>query len=250
MSSADARHLWALVNERHTDQQADGLWAESDIGWGLFRRPEAELQVLGPLTGARVLELGCGTAYFSAWLHRAGALPTGVDLSRAQLATARRCQQQHGLAFPVIEADAGAVPLAPGTFDLVVSEHGAAPWCDPRRWVPEAARLLRPGGRLVFLTTSVLAGLCVPAEEGVAAEQLQRPQADLADIVWPGGGREHHPGHGEWIAHLTGAGFVVDALHELGAPEGAAEPAFYEIVTADWARRWPAEDLWAAHLPT
>lgn len=249
MTDPDARQLWALVNERHTDQQAEGLWEQDEIGWGLFRRPEAQLGVLGPLAGTRVVELGCGTAYFSAWLRRAGALPVGVDLSREQLATARRCQDRHGEAFPLIEADAGAVPLASGTFDLVVSEHGAAPWCDPRRWLPEAARLLRPGGRLVFLTTSVLAGLCVPADEGVATDRLQRPQADLAEIMWPGGGREHHPGHGEWIAHLRRAGFVVDALHELGAPDGAPEPEFYEIVTADWARRWPAEDLWVARLP-
>ena len=57
------------------------------------------------------------------------------------------------------------------SYDLVVSEHGAAAWCDPEQWLPEAARLLRPGGRLVFLTNSHLSALCVPAEEGVAGEQ-------------------------------------------------------------------------------
>jgi hypothetical protein len=41
-------------------------------------------------------------------------------------------------------------------------------------------------------------------------------------------------------------GFVVQALHELYTPAGAATPAYYGIATAEWAGRWPVEDLWAA----
>ena len=74
-----------------------------------------------------------------------------VDLTPAQLETARRCQEEFGLTFPLVEADAEDVPLPDGGFDLVVSEHGAGVWCRPDAWVGEAARLLRPGGRLVFL---------------------------------------------------------------------------------------------------
>ena len=92
-----------------------------------------------------------------------------VDLSHDQLVTARRMQTQVGPVFPLVQGDGERVPLASGRYDLVVSEHGAAAWCDPERWLPEAARLLRPGGRLVFLTNSHLSALCVPAEEGVAA---------------------------------------------------------------------------------
>ena len=113
----------------------------------------------------------------------------------------------------------------------------------------EATRLLRPGGRLICVTISVLAALCVPEEEGYATDRLQRPQRSLSPVTWPGGGTEHHPGHGEWIRLLVGAGLVVDALHELHPPAGAATHADYEIVTAEWAERWPAEDLWIAHKP-
>jgi SAM-dependent methyltransferase len=180
---------------------------------------------------------------------RAGATAVGVDVSRPQLETARRCQRRFGLRFPIVEADAEAVPLRGEAFDLIVSEYGASPWCDPARWIPEAARLLRPGGRLVFLTNSVLAGLCVPADGGFAGDRLLRAQRDLAQVVWPGGGVEHHPGHGEWIRLLDSAGFVVDALHELYAPEDAPTPEYYDIATSDWARRWPVEDVWVAHRP-
>ena len=143
-----------------------------------------------------VVELGCGTAYFSAWLARRGARPVGVDLTAAQLDTARRCQQQLGVDFPLVEADGAVVPLRDARFDLVLSEYGASVWCDPERWIAEAARLLRPGGRVVFLTNSVLATLCVPEDEGEAGERLLRPQRGLNRVQWPGGGIEFHPGHG------------------------------------------------------
>ena len=243
------RAVWADVNADVTDPGATELWLQEEISWGLFRIPEAMLGIIGDVWGLAVAELGCGTAYLSAWLARAGARPVAIDLSRDQLVTAVRCQLEHHLAFPLVEADAAVVPLRGGAFDLVISEYGAAPWCEPTAWVGEAARLLRPGGRLVFLTNSVLAALCVPEDEGHATDQLQRPQRALSPVTWPGGGTEHHPGHGEWIRVLVGAGLVVDALHELHPPAGALTNADFEIVTAEWAGQWPAEDLWVAHKP-
>jgi SAM-dependent methyltransferase len=242
------RTLWSHVNEAFADRDADRRWDARGVAWGLFERPESELGVLGDVEGLDVAELGCGTAFLSAALARAGARPVGFDLSRPQLRTAQRNQARTGIMFPLVEADAARVPVRTATFDLVVSEYGAAPWCEPRRWLAEAARILRPGGRLVFLTNSVLAGLCVPAEGGVAGGQLLRGQPDLRRIHWPGGGVEHHPGHGQWICELQRAGFVLDALHELHAPADAVRPDHYDIVTVEWARRWPAEDLWVAHV--
>jgi len=241
------RDLWATVNAQFTDEEADSLWRRPGIVWGLFARPEVELGVLGDVAGLDVLELGCGTAYLSAWVARAGARPVGVDLSRAQLASAARCQQRYGPSFPLVEANAESVPLRSGSFDLVVSEYGASLWCDPRLWLHEAARLLRPGGRLVFLTNSVLSALCVPADGGFAGDRLLRPQRSLFEITWPDGGVEFHPGHGDWIRMLRGNDFAVDALHELHPPPGAPPPDYYEIVTPAWAASWPAEDLWVAH---
>ena len=135
---------------------------------------------------------------------------------------------------------------AAASFDLVVSEYGASVWCDPEQWTAEAARLLRPGGRLVFLTNSVLATLCVPEAEGPAQEQLLRPQRGMNRVRWPGGGVEFHPGHGDWIRILRANGFEIEALSELHAPPGATTPEYYDIASAAWAQKWPAEDLWSA----
>ena len=141
------RALWAVMNERFTDSAAEDMWSRPDTAWGLFAVSERDLGVLGPVHGLDVVELACGTAYFSAWLARAGARTVAVDLSHEQLMTARRMQTQVGPVFPLIQGDGERVPLASGRYDLVVSEHGAAVWCDPKRWLPEAARLLRPRGR-------------------------------------------------------------------------------------------------------
>jgi SAM-dependent methyltransferase len=240
------RALWAVVNERFTDAAAEALWSSPEVVWGLFGMPDRRLGALGDVPGLDVVELASGTAYFSAWLVRAGARAVALDLSGEQLTTARRLQQRFGPVFPLVQADAEQVPLASGCCDLVVSEHGAAAWCDPERWLPEAARLLRPGGRLVYLTNSLISALCVPDEGGVAEEHLVRGQRDAYQVRWPGGGVEFHPSHGDWIRLLRSSGFVVEDLHEIYAPSDSADHSFYEIVSAEWAARWPAEELWVA----
>ncbi len=241
------RELWTKTNEEYTDGAAERGWSKREFTWGVFGVPERELGVLGDLAGLDVIELGCGTAYLAAWLARQGARPVGVDVTPAQLETARRMQAETGLSFPLIEASAEDVPLPDGGFDLAVSEYGASLWCDPVRWLPEAARLLRPGGRLVFLTNSPLSVLCVPAGPGPATERLMRPQRGMYSVTWEHeDGVEFHVGHGEWIDLLHAAGFEVERLVELYAPDDAETHPYYDTATVDWAQRWPSEDLWAA----
>ena len=220
-------------------------WEADAAPWGIWHIPEQELGVLGDVAGLDVVELGCGTAYWSAWLARRGARPRGVDLSEAQLATARELQAEHGLVFPLLHASAEDVPLPDECCDLALSEYGASLWCDPSAWIAEAARLLRPGGRLVFLTNSLLIALCAP-DTGTASERLQRSQRAIRRLEWPGeDGVEFHLAHGEWIALLRDHKFVVEALHELFAPAGAEQTRF-DWVTPEWASRWPHEEIWVA----
>jgi SAM-dependent methyltransferase len=137
------------------------------------------------------------------------------------------------------------VPLADASFDLVISEYGASIWCDPYRWVPEAARLLRPRGRLVFLRNSTLLMLCVP-DVGAAGDRLLRPQAGLHRMSWQSDpGVEFHLGHGDWLRLLRTSGFEVEDLVELYAPDDAASAAL-DFVTVQWARQWPVEEVWFA----
>jgi SAM-dependent methyltransferase len=239
---------WTETNAQYTDEAAAAAWATAEIGWGMFQVPEADLDVLGDVAGLDVVELGCGTAFLSAWLARRGARPVGVDPTPAQLATAQRLMGETGIEFPLVQAAGEAVPLPDASFDLALSEHGAATWADPRRWIPEAARLLRPGGRLVFLHTTPLAHICFPelGSEQVTTE-LQRPYFGLGRTIWEGEtGVEWQLTHGDWIAVLLGAGFDIKRLLELQAPADAATHAYYAYVPAEWARQWPGEEIWVA----
>jgi ubiquinone/menaquinone biosynthesis C-methylase UbiE len=250
MSSSDLERniaSWTKANAEYTDANARAAWAKDDVNWGVFGVPERELGALGEVSGLDVVELGCGTAYFSARLAKLGARPVGIDPTPAQLATARRMMAETGIEFPLVEAPGEDVPLPDESFDLAVSEYGASLWAIPERWLAEAHRLLRPAGRLAFLTNSTLVILC-SEDEGAAVERLVRPQfGGLGRIEWPGEeGVEYHPSHGEWIGLLREAGFEVEALHELRAPEQRATHTYYDYVTVEWARKWPAEDVWVA----
>jgi SAM-dependent methyltransferase len=238
---------WTQINAEHTDGRAEKEWAPQEVSWGVFGVRETDIgSPLGDVAGLDVVELGCGTAYFSAQLAYRGARPVGVDPTPAQLATARRMQAGGGPAFPLVEAPAERVPLPDAAFDLAFSEYGASLWADPAMWIPEAGRLLRPRGRLVFLTNSVLSYLCAP-DVGLIVDSLQRPQFGMYRIQWPGdAGTEYNLSHGDWIRTLRRGGFEVEELIELQAPPDAVTHGYYEDVTADWARRWPAEEIWVA----
>src|SRR5688500_15746027 len=136
-------------------------WA-GEPEWGIWKIPETELGLLPEVAGLDVLELGCGTAYVSSWLARRGARPIGVDPTTAQLRSARLLQDEFDIHFPLVMGTGENVPFADASFDLVFSEYGAAIWADPYRWIPEAARVLRPGGRLIFLGNGVILMLCSP----------------------------------------------------------------------------------------
>src|SRR5437764_15154388 len=178
------REVWTQENASYTGPKALEAWQQEEIRWGVLHVPESEVGALPNVAGKDVVELGCGTAYFSAWLARRGARPVGVDVTPAQLESARARQRQLGIEFPLLAASAEDVPLPDASFDLALSEYGASIWCDPERWIAEAARLLRTGGDLVFLVNSAPAILCSP-DEGKVAEQLQRPQFGMHRFVWP-----------------------------------------------------------------
>ncbi len=220
-------------------------WA-AEPSWGTWGVPEAELRILPDVAGLDTIELGCGTAYVSAWLARLGARPVGVDITPAQLATARSLQAEHGIRFPLLEASAEAVPLPDASFDLAISEYGASIWCDPYRWIPEAARLLRPGGWLIFLVNGTILMLCSPDEEVPVEDRLVRDYFGMHRFAWPGEneGVEFHIGYGDMIRLLRANGFEVENLFEIQAPAG--EIRSFSFVTPEWARRWPSEEVWVA----
>jgi ubiquinone/menaquinone biosynthesis C-methylase UbiE len=226
---------------------AERSWAVApgDERWGLFGVPESTVRMLpDDLAGLDAIELGCGTAYVSAWMARRGARVVGIDNSPKQLETASRMQREHGLEFPLLLGSAEQVPSPDASFDFAISEYGAVLWADPDAWLPEAARLLRPGGRLHVLTNSVLAFLASPSDpDAPVEERLIQDQFGMGRTVWAGETSvEFHLSHSDWIRRFREAGFEIVELVEAQVPEGATTR--YEWMPYEWARRWPCEDVW------
>lgn len=194
--------------------------AGSDLVWGPEGWTEAELGLLGPVEGRRVLEVGAGGAQGSRWLAAAGAQPVALDLSHAMLAHSRRLSP----AVPLVQADAGALPFAAGSFDLACSAYGAIPFvADVGAVFAEVARVLRPGGRWVFSVTHPVRW-AFPDAPGPAGLVADRPYFDRTPYVERDAGGtptyvEHHRTLGDTVRALTAAGLRVLDLVEPEWPE-------------------------------
>jgi SAM-dependent methyltransferase len=182
--------------------------------WGPEGRTEAELGLLGPLEGRRVLEVGAGGAQGARWLAGRGAVPVALDLSHGMLAHALGRVPHVAL----VQADAEALPFASASFDLACSAYGAVPFvADVALLFEEVARVLRPGGRWVFSLTHPVrwAFPDAPGPSGLVADRpyfdrtpyVERDDSGVATYV------EHHRTLGDTVRALVGAGLrVVDLV--------------------------------------
>jgi len=188
-----------------------------------------------------VLELGCGAAQWSISLAGLGARPVGLDLSPRQLEHARRAMADAGVEFPLVEASAEEVPLRDGSFDIVFCDHGAFNFADPRRLVPECARLLRRGGLLAFSMPSPILDIFWNEENEKLDERPQNDYFELRRFEDEEGVNFQLP-YGEWIRLFRANDFAIEDLIEL-RPGPDAETS-YDLVTLEWARRLPGEHIW------
>jgi SAM-dependent methyltransferase len=221
-------------------------WDEEQLTWGNWAVAESDVELLeGVAPGADVIELGCGTGVICAWLTRLGYRAVGVDIARAQLETAAQLQTEFGLRFSLLHANAESLNYADDSFDCAISEYGASLWCDPRNWLPEAARVLRPAGRLVFVINSPMLMAATPTDGSPAGDRLVRDYFAERRVVFEGDGAiEFHATHSEWLQMLRAEGLVLEKVIET-RPQPHAKPRF-EFASVHWARRWPSEEIWIA----
>ncbi|MBN1145795.1 MAG: class I SAM-dependent methyltransferase [Anaerolineales bacterium] len=133
----------------------DALAATYDRRFSRQRRcgeSEALLELARSSGARQILEAGCGTAHWLARLYRelgAQVALYGLDLSGGMLAQASRC----ALPLRLLCGRAEQMPLAPQSFDLVYCLNAIHHFEQPRAFIHEARRLLRPGGALAIIGT-------------------------------------------------------------------------------------------------
>lgn len=236
---------WAEVGARLWEAPVPvwGNWGVSDEGLSLLPDQMSEMAAI---------ELGCGTGYVSGWMARRGARVTAIDVSPAQLATARRLAAQHGAEIRFLEGNAENTGLPDAGFDFAVSEYGAAIWCRPELWLAEAWRLLRSGGRVVFLGNHPLSLLCSPLNGAACDRLLHRPYRDMWGADWTEveiepSGICFNLTMADWMALFGKIGFAVTAYKEIYAPDWAEDTR--AAVPADWAKSYPVEQVWFLQKP-
>ncbi|MDQ6780885.1 MAG: class I SAM-dependent methyltransferase [Candidatus Eremiobacteraeota bacterium] len=234
--------FWDAYSDEYQHAHGRQLDWRSQLGWGVWDIPETSLRVLGDVAGLDVLELGCGAAQWSIGLALQGARPVALDLSERQLAAARTLMKDAGCDFPLVHASAEHVPLPDASFDIVFCDHGAMTFADPFATVPEASRLLRAGGLFAFNIGSQLRELCWDQKRDAVDPQLRHDYFGMHRLD-DGETVVFQLPYGEWLRLFRRHGLILEDLIEL-QPAADAVTTYEGFVPLDWARRWPAENIW------
>ncbi|RZT85449.1 methyltransferase family protein [Pseudonocardia sediminis] len=228
VGSAESEH----ASRRWWDADARDYLAEhgADIGdaefvWCPEGLHEGDAGLLGDVTGARVLEVGAGSAPCSRWLAAQGARPVALDLSAGMLAHAAELGGRTGIRVPLVQAGAERLPFGDAVFDIACSAFGAVPFvADPGRVMREVARVLRPGGRWVFAVNHPIRWAFPddPGPDGLTVTQSYFDRTPYLEVDADGAATyvEHHRTLGDRIRDVVAAGLVLEDLVEPEWPEG------------------------------
>jgi SAM-dependent methyltransferase len=204
--------LWNAYGDNHLSRGTE-IPEPGSLHWGYWEGVGPGEEILGDLTGRRVLDLCSGMGRFAAYLAGGGAQVDAVEGARSQHERAvARFGDRPGLRL--IHADAVAHLGAAGPYDVVFSAHGLA-FLDPNRVLPALASALSPGGRLVFSVLHTNSDGDAPGD-AVAARSEALHLADIGPrpvemwVLTPA----------RWEALLTEHGLIVDQVEVLTAPDG------------------------------
>jgi ubiquinone/menaquinone biosynthesis C-methylase UbiE len=234
--------LWQRQSNSYDRKFRGVLGGRRAMAWGLWRVPESRLSALGDPDGRDILELGCGAARWSAALAQKGARAVGVDLSSAQLAHAARLLRRSGPTVRLVRGNAEELPFRDQCFDIVFCDWGAMTFCDPFSTVPEAARVLRPGGRFVFATASPFRTVAESRQSYRMGRRLRYDYFGMHRIEYAREVNFSLP-YGAWIRLFTEQGFVIESLTET-QPRRQDVSRYLSQNESEWARHWPLELIW------
>ncbi|MGF1646873.1 MAG: class I SAM-dependent methyltransferase [Kineosporiaceae bacterium] len=221
------RRWWDASAEKYQESHAAFL---AGFVWGPEGLREDDADLLGPVNGRDVLEVGAGAGQCSAWLAARGARPVALDISAGMLRQAPTAVRARA-----VQADAGRLPFADGAFDVAFSAYGALPFTPAAdRVLTEVHRVLRPVGRWVFSVTHPVRWAFPddPGPAGLRATLSYFSRTPYVETDREGrlGYAEFHRTVGDWVRLITGAGFV---LRDLVEPEW---PTDHEQEWGGWSR--------------
>lgn len=233
MSAVDQRMAWNAVSAAYQKLHARSLQSASYGPWAPL---EGELRLLGDVTGLHILDLGCGGGQDSIAFARQGAIVTGIDLSEMQIAHARRLAAAEDVTVDFLLGSADALgAFETAASDIVFSSYTFPYIADIAGCLAECARVLRPGGRLVFSLDHPARDCFYDEEAGELLPYPARSYFDETPVCWTFDGtpvrmQSYHRSMDKWITLLGEAGFGLTRL---------VEPAPSRAMLDDL---WPEDD--------
>lgn len=224
------RRWWTAAAREYYAEHGEFL-GDAELVWGPEGVRESELGLLGPLAGRDVLEFGAGAAQGSRWVTAQGARCVATDIAEGMLSVGREIDEREGTALRYVQADAAALPFADHSFDIVFSAYGATPFvADLTGMLRECARVLRPGGRLVYSTSHPFRWAFPDTPTALEARMSYFDRLPYVEAV---NGRveyaEYHRTVGDHVRALTEVGM---RLVDLVEPEW---PAWNDQVWGGWS---------------
>lgn len=218
-----ASRSWWDANATEYYEEHGGFLGDAQLVWGPEGWRETELGLLGDLVGRDVLEVGAGAAQGARYAARSRARVVACDLSAGMLATARRIDARPGAArrraVPLVQCDGCSLPFADSAFQLVFTAYGVLPFvADGGAFFAEAARVLRPGGRLVAAEPHPIRW-CFPDVPGHEGLTVTTPYWDRRSYTERDAGgtlryAQTHATIEARVAQIVAAGLRLVALHE------------------------------------
>lgn len=233
------RRAWDEASDAYQSLHSEQLGTNPE-GWGIWSLPEAELQLIGLVEGRDVLDYGCGAAHWSVALAGRGARVTALDNSARQLAYARDVVAGSGLNVTLVHACGESTPFPDASFDIVFSDRGTMVFADPERTIPEAARILRPGGVFAFSLEHPLHALTGDDVSQRPSRALNRPYFSLGRVEFSAGGVAYVRTVSDIVTLLIAHGFTIEKLLEP-RPAADATTTYAGFTSLEWARDFPAE---------
>ena len=213
----------AAAHRKWWDENASSYLAEHGealagrLQWGPEGVTEAELGLMGALSGKTVLEVGSGAGQCSQWLRSQGAEPITSDISFEML-------KAGDPSLLKVQADGYLLPFADQSFDITFSSYGALPF------LPNAPDVLREWARVtrervIFSVTHPLRWALLDDPEDLTISRsyfdrstyIERNEKNAVTYT------EHHRTIGDWVSAIVGAGLSLEKIVEPEWPESNTE---------------------------
>ncbi len=217
----DMRGSWNDISESY--QSLHEIDTES-AHYGPWAPLENELRLLGDVGGLYIFEAGCGGGQCSIAFARQGAIATGVDLSEVQIEFARRLAVQERVDVTFAQADITDLTLFENEgWDIVFSTYAFQYVADIEGCLAECARLLKPGGRLIFSLDHPFRDCFHDDEDDTVTIYPVRSYFNNSPMRWTFGQRgipmqSYHRSIGQWCEMLVAAGLRLSRLLEPESP--------------------------------